>query len=76
MSIYLYHELLYAKASHLRLIKLVNRNVNINVSTSALSRAEHAQINELLVVSEFDPKKSGSHTNQSIVLRYFVVGEW
>jgi len=35
----------YAKASHLRLIKLVNRNVNINVSTSALSRAERAQIN-------------------------------
>jgi len=31
----------------------------------------NTQINELLVVSEFDPKKSGSHTNQSIVWRYF-----
>ena len=71
MSIYLYHDLLFVKASHVRLIKLVNRNVNINVSMSALSRAERAQINELLVVSEFDPKKSGSHTTQSIVWRYF-----
>ena len=32
---------------------------------------ERAQINELLVVSEFDAKKSGSRTNQSIVWRYF-----
>ena len=51
--------------------KMANRTINKNVSTSALSRAERAQISELLVVSELDAKTGGSRTNKSIVWRYF-----
>ena len=51
--------------------KMANRSINENVSTSALSRAERAQISELLVVSELDAKTGGSRTNKSIVWRYF-----
>ena len=50
---------------------MANRNVNKNVSTSALSRAERAQISELEVIVELDPKKTGTRINKSIVWRYF-----
>jgi hypothetical protein len=50
---------------------MANRNVNKNVSTSALSRAERAQISELEVIVELDPKKTSNRTNKSIVWRYF-----
>ena len=36
---------------HRLLLKMSNRNVNKNVSTSALSRVERAQINELVVIA-------------------------
>src|SRR3984885_2467963 len=50
---------------------MANRNVNKNVSTSALSRVERAQINELVVLSEFSANKTGSRTNKSNVWCYF-----
>ena len=55
---------------------MANRNVNKNVSTSALSRVEpleleRAQINGLVVLSEFSANKTGSRINKSNVRRYF-----
>lgn len=48
------------------------RKININVSTSALSRTERAQINELVVIAEHDTaaSKKGSR-NASIVWSYY-----
>lgn len=47
------------------------RKINKNVSTSALSRADRAQISELEVVLDVACKKSGSRTNKSVVWQYF-----
>jgi hypothetical protein len=44
-----------------------SRRVNQNVSTSAVTRAEKAQINELVVVSEFKAHRA----NRSLVWQYY-----
>jgi hypothetical protein len=51
---------------------MATRNVNKNVSTSAVSRSEKVIISELVVINEVDaPKKPGVRCNSSFVWQYY-----